>query len=316
MLKFPYEEAILRSAKDLIKDGESIDLAVAYWGVSAVEKLGITGDRPTRIVCDLMSGGCNPREISVLLKEKNVTVRHLHGLHTKVYWSPKRAMVGSANASANGLGEGGTGTIEAGIETDDPAVLKEISGWFESVWERSKKITDQMVHDAKEAWLRQRPKPTPTATVLSMLQTDPEWFRESVWVTYYNTPASDLAKSKFEKIKKDYYSPRELQRFEKGELPLYDLSREDVTEEMIGDYVLDMGDKTPYELMEVVPYSRKNSLVLLKPRNDVWGLLFPATERSSLRREIKRHMARNGLNDFARKLHELPQEIKAALVAS
>ena len=79
--------------------------AVAYWGSGASDRTALTQhDRPVnvRVICDLLSGACNPAEIEVLRK-LGVTVKTLDRLHAKVWIGGNDVIVGSANASRNGL---------------------------------------------------------------------------------------------------------------------------------------------------------------------------------------------------------------------
>jgi hypothetical protein len=93
--------------KKLLESSSQIRAAVAYWGADAMEQLGIEGlaGRDVIIICDLMSGACNPDEIERLQKylgRQRVLMRD--NLHAKVWLTEKGAIVGSSNASANGLG--------------------------------------------------------------------------------------------------------------------------------------------------------------------------------------------------------------------
>ena len=79
--------------------------AVAYWGSGAAERTGLTQhNRPAsvRVICDLLSGACNPAEIEAL-RALGVTVKTLDRLHAKVWIGEDDVIVGSANASRNGL---------------------------------------------------------------------------------------------------------------------------------------------------------------------------------------------------------------------
>ncbi len=82
-------------------------LAVAFWGRGAMKALGIecpkSPQRNYQIICNLTTGGTNPAEIE-LLRGKGYDVRHSPRLHAKVFRFADSAVIGSANASANGLG--------------------------------------------------------------------------------------------------------------------------------------------------------------------------------------------------------------------
>ena len=98
--------------------------AVAYWGSGAAERTGLTEhDRPAsvRAICDLLSGACNPDEIETLM-QLGLSVRTLDRLHAKVWIGGDDVIVGSANASRNGLpGEDEQGAnLEAAVLSQDP----------------------------------------------------------------------------------------------------------------------------------------------------------------------------------------------------
>ena len=75
--------------------------AVAYWGKDATKRTGLA-EHPNRaevrVICDLLSGACNPNEIEELTRI-GVQVKTLDRLHAKVWISGHDVIVGSANAS-------------------------------------------------------------------------------------------------------------------------------------------------------------------------------------------------------------------------
>ena len=80
-------------------------------------------------------------------------------LHAKVYLSERGAIVGSANASSNGLnyeGRKNQGWAEAGIFIHEEGILKEIENWFNSIWEQSKDISGKQIREAQVNWLKRR----------------------------------------------------------------------------------------------------------------------------------------------------------------
>ncbi len=129
--------------------------AVAFWGRGAT-KLFRTGER-ARLICNLRAGGTNPHEIEALLKDGH-EVRQNDALHAKVYIGGGRAVVGSANLSANGLGLEAAEVghwIEAGVVIRD---LGEVSAWFEAVWRKpeTRGITKADARSAKRLWENRR----------------------------------------------------------------------------------------------------------------------------------------------------------------
>ena len=134
--------------------------AVAYWGSGAADRTALTEhDRPAnvRVICDLLSGACNPAEIEVL-RELGVTVKTLDRLHAKVWIGGNDVIVGSANASRNGLpGDGEQGAnVEAATLSQDPRLARKLTAWFEEQWKASIEIEDRHLELARQLWKRRR----------------------------------------------------------------------------------------------------------------------------------------------------------------
>lgn len=117
MSNFLKDRQIFSKIKDVCKTSGGLKyLAVSYWGEGATDALDLDSRNQIRVVLDIEAGGTNPRELKVLrdrLGKENVKV--LNNLHTKIYASKESAVVGSANASRNGLSFSGNGNIEAAV---------------------------------------------------------------------------------------------------------------------------------------------------------------------------------------------------------
>jgi hypothetical protein len=317
MIEFLDDELLLPAAKELIEQSTCIDLAIAYWGRGAIDKLGIDGLKPTRILCDLTSGGCNPNEIERLRSapfKKHVKVRNLPGLHSKVYLSPTSIIVGSANASANGLGdEGILGTIEAAIRTNDLVTIDRTASWFATNWKKSRQVDAAMMSRARDAWLRRMSRPGPGETVLERQFSDPEWFRERAWLIHYVTEASQAAREKFEEVKGRYYSPHQLEKFGNEDLPILDLDIVDVPP--VGDSIIDLLSNNNYKILHAEPYSKKHCAVLLRPTKDVQGLSLPRDQKRLLKNAIKAHLQGKD-DDVGCNLQKLPDRAREYLAAN
>lgn len=90
-----------------VLSGRQIRCAVAFWGDGAADLLkgcSSEGALDVKIVCDISMGSTSPRELELLGAPNNDKLRFHDGLHAKVYISSKGAVVGSANASSNGIG--------------------------------------------------------------------------------------------------------------------------------------------------------------------------------------------------------------------
>lgn len=141
-----------------------IGLAVAFWGEGA--EVLIRSDRQYKVVCNLTSGGTNPRVIRELLQRSNVEVRHLPNLHAKVSVFEHGAIVSSANFSKSGLwleGESARGWDEAAYElsTHDDS-FADVHHWFEMLFTRSLLISEKVLREAEAAWV---PRVAPQSTV-------------------------------------------------------------------------------------------------------------------------------------------------------
>lgn len=126
--------------------------AVAFWGRGAED--WVAGAN-CRIIANLRMGGTNP----YALERIKASVKQSDTLHAKVYIGAERAVVASANASANGLGLEGveqSGWIEAGYLLTDVHAVAE---WFEDQWRAARQINKGDIDAAKKAWAA-RQKPT------------------------------------------------------------------------------------------------------------------------------------------------------------
>jgi hypothetical protein len=159
--------------------------AVAFWGDGYDGGL-FQGGMPydARVICDVTMGGTNPKELGRLGAPDNPRLRHIPRLHAKVYLSDRGVVVGSANASENGLGAAANGGLVEACVFHPPGdeVYQQAASWFKRRWERSFPVDDDALDDARASWSR-RPgssramkKPNPDS-VLDTLLSAPERFR-------------------------------------------------------------------------------------------------------------------------------------------
>lgn len=314
MLKFFDDLAINQATSEFISNSERADLAVSYWGRGAAEHLRLELSKETRIICDLLSGCCNPAEIDKIRKIGGVQVKHLTGLHAKLYWAPTMMIVGSANASANGLGDSGEGTIEAAACSDDPSALDSAAAWFKQLWANADPVSDESIRQGWESWKSRGPRPRrgETTTVIQRYLTQPEWFRGRVHVTYYMSEASPESKKKFDEIKEEYYSKNDLGKLDADEYPFYDERLRDVPQHLIGDFVIEAPTGNIYTISRIEPYSRDFCVVLLKRERTVLGLRMPPNERKWLRQAIEAHVG-SKKTDESWNLETLPSDVRRFL---
>ena len=156
--------------------------AVAYWGQGGAARTGLAehgSPASVRIICDLLSGACNPNEIEVLKKKLGFRVKMLDGLHAKVWIGGDDVIVGSANASQNGLLDEGERAADANVEAavllHDPTLAREIVAWFEQQWCASDEIDDWHLDKARQTWKRrQRSGGRGFTSSLTQEMTDPD----------------------------------------------------------------------------------------------------------------------------------------------
>jgi hypothetical protein len=100
-------------------DAADVDCAVAFWGVGMKGQLFPQwGDGKIRIVCDISMGATCRAALGELGAPCNKNLRVHDGLHGKIYLSALGAVIGSPNASDNGVGRnaGASGNLlEAGV---------------------------------------------------------------------------------------------------------------------------------------------------------------------------------------------------------
>jgi hypothetical protein len=153
-LKFLKGAELTRKIQSMLKSNDRADIAIAYWGGDALKLLKVKpGRRNVRVVCCLKGGKSDPEVIAKFKKR----ARQHDKLHAKVIWTPRGAIVGSANASSNGLPQEdleAAGLIEAGIYLEDRATLDEIQSWFQNLFSvRAKAIKASDLQEARLARL-------------------------------------------------------------------------------------------------------------------------------------------------------------------
>lgn len=184
---------ILERVRWLLGRQEPINLAVAFWGAGAIDRIGLrerhanAGERRTRIICDLMSGACNPGEIRQIraMQPTGVEVRTLDGLHAKVYSTTCHSIIGSANVSANGLGDIAvnlTSNLEAAVFSQNSLLANQLEEWFNGHWRNAGIISDEMLNEAEILWGARRSTPRRwTAPAAGQLIPPPNpWFDQEL----------------------------------------------------------------------------------------------------------------------------------------
>ena len=158
MHSFIADDGYLGAVRDAIANAQRIDVAVAFWGAGA-DELFAGVNVPTRILCNLLSGGTNPAPLRKLLESPHIELRHTAKLHAKVIMTDKAVIVGSANFSTNGLHYEGhelDGWREAGILTHEPNLVEQAGVWFDQQWAVSLGVTPDTLNKAQKMWKSSR----------------------------------------------------------------------------------------------------------------------------------------------------------------
>lgn len=160
-MQFLNERDGLPIIRQMLEKIDSATIVVAFWGAGAIEALGLRKTwKSLRIVCNLESGACNPSEIEELMTlGSGVEVRTDPRLHGKVYLTARQLVLGSSNASSNGLvveGSAISGWAEANIMSTDVGLLSQIGSWCEERFMAAGTITPEKIDLARIAWKARR----------------------------------------------------------------------------------------------------------------------------------------------------------------
>lgn len=153
--KFLSGEDIAKEIGKLVK-GKTAKIAVAYWGKGSANWLIDTAKvkmKGTKIICDLWSGFCDPKEIETLMEDAEVY--HLDDLHTKLWIAGPSMVMGSANASNAGMwfSKSTKRKVEASLLVSDRSLVNEANKWFDKVLiTDANKILPAELDEVKPLW--------------------------------------------------------------------------------------------------------------------------------------------------------------------
>ncbi len=188
MAQFLDHEQVREAVKTVIA-GDNVRCAVAFWGQGALEALFGSKKHATkaRIICDLTMGGTNPEELVALGAPKSQHLRHIQGLHAKLYLSSAGMVVTSANASNNGIGFVEPASLmECGTShKPNTNAFAEGAKWFESLWEKADNIDSDALAVARSTWAKPPRYPPPKVapptdcpdTLLRNIASKPDLYR-------------------------------------------------------------------------------------------------------------------------------------------
>jgi hypothetical protein len=150
-MEFLHGKALTVRMADLCRTRTSLKIAIAYWGQSSLKLLHLNPARTNvKLLCCLKGGKSDPD----IIGRFHTRARQRDNLHAKVIWTPHGAIVGSANASSNGLPEeedSADGLIEAGIFVTDDTTLRAIEQWFDRQYKSARHIAKADLNAARAA---------------------------------------------------------------------------------------------------------------------------------------------------------------------
>lgn len=184
----------LANAIKHVLDGSDVRCAVAFWGGGAEALLNNLGEAQPRIICDVTLGGTSPNALRALGAPNNEDLRHIPGLHAKVYISDRGAIVSSANASRNGVGlDGPPSLTEAGVRLAFASEsFRHAESWFKTQWEASKQVDETALDLATHRFRPGRSLgdfPVRPGSLLDLIATDPDRFSD-ISIVLAETPST------------------------------------------------------------------------------------------------------------------------------
>ena len=234
-MRFLTDSDILEQVKELASRRGKLMAAVAYWGQDAAERTRLREHRSpadVRVICDLLSGFCNPDVIDELTRI-GVQVKTLDRLHAKVWISGDDVIVGSANASHNGLPgddeEAANASIEAAVLSHDPRLAQEVTAWFEKLWCSSNEIGPHLAHARQLSNRRRRGGGRGFTTPLAEKIRNPDEhdrFADLRLLAYHHSRSSQEAIDYMQQNFRRHYSDDEWREFG-DEHPWYEFPKDD-----------------------------------------------------------------------------------------
>lgn len=201
------EYKALTKVREILDATDEATIVVAFWGKGAINSLGLRKPwRSLKIVCNLESGACNPDEIEELLQlGSSVEVRSDLRLHGKVYSSGSGVVLGSSNASTNGLvveGVAAHGWSEANIFSDDTELNSEIQNWCNERFAGARPISQADILAARKLWEIRKEASDRTAAsandLIQVVRKKPEDFANSkIKVVQWARKATDEAEKAY-----------------------------------------------------------------------------------------------------------------------
>ena len=281
--------------------------AVAYWGDGAAERTGLSERKKpeqVRIICDLLSGACNPGEITALM-QRGIRVKTLDRLHAKVWINGNEVILGSANASRNGLpvteDDARQANIEAAFLSGDPNLSREVTKWFKNQWRLASEIDADRLAQAEELWERRRHSPgrafTPTLLQKIRNPDSSDQFSRLRLIASSEGLSADALQFHKDDAER-YFSVEEWDTFG-AEQPFYELTRGSEWRCPPGTVLMDFsGDGFSFtgfwELRDYAPIERENQIRLVTKLLHFDGYSLSDEEQREIRRMIQDYVEKHG----------------------
>lgn len=166
--------------------GQDVRCAVAFWGNGSEALFNVKNSHP-RIICDITLGGTSPQALRALGAPDNENLCHVRGLHAKVYISDQGAVIGSANASQNGVGFNKMAALTEGgvfISTDSDG-YKEAESWLEGLLATSEPVDEIALELAAKNFRPPRPvlgRNAREGSLLDLVSAEPDRFSDVSFV--------------------------------------------------------------------------------------------------------------------------------------
>ena len=325
-MKFIFNKQILDAVRELTSKDQLLQIAVAYWGRNAIRISGLeerikSSPESVEVLCDLLSGACNPVPIQTL-RNSNVKVKTCPKLHAKVWTCGSDVIVGSANVSANGFGFDSValldGNEEAAVHITDKLFATDVRDWFSNLWVNSDEINDDHITWArKRQKLRKHSVERKRASRQSLLQKIGKGGNllkfKNVRIMAWRESSVEVSERAIEVAKTDpggFHEDGDAQGTELWKRSLYSFKPESAWKFDHGTIYLDfttppMGKKlsfngifrvvSPSNLFERINSSEK--IILLRIEDECNGYIFRKEEQKMLTELVSNYLDKTGWNE-------------------
>jgi hypothetical protein len=274
----------------------------------------------------LKSGFCNPKEMTTILR-RGAKVWTRNGFHGKVYLSGGCAIIGSANASANGLGNEGEKVdlgLEAVIATDDGAIVRASHDWFNVQLNHADPVDETLIQKYRPTWLARQKGSLSGKTLVGVLDEEPDELKKlSVRLLVYEH--RDLTKSQkaaYERLGPKLYGPM-FKKFAEREIYPFYIDEQGTWKVAPGDFFLDYTidpkskalsfdgiwqalQNTADWQVPIKPGSKGTVTFLREHQNSVGELEFKSKDQARLLRRMKAYLKEHPIESHPDRAIDVP----------